>query len=303
MKYIDKATPDSVAAASALHAWRDTYRYEFRPEKPYFPQYSGLELRELCKKSEIKGSYMFGIIPSVEKNNLREALRNEQNGLCCYCCQKLDKDKDESRKRKDEEELDFEPVEHFLDKGTHPCETFNYENLLLACRGNKQPKKHTFARNDSYEMIAKQFNVSPDELKKENPTLSFIHLEEVKIKLPQHCDVAKEDKPILINPADSNQSDCWKRFTYNRDGEILPAKNDADAKETIKILKLNITALKEGRKVAWQAAKESYDETNLIELLVNEDFIKFKEEFQRLKDSVSTAPFSPVYWCFFENPS
>ncbi len=308
MKYIDKSKPNSLAAASALHAWRDTYRYEFRPtEEKNFPQYFGFELSELCKKKpEITGKYMFNIIPSIEKSNLREALRNEQNGLCCYCCQKLDKDKDESKKRKDEDGLDFEPIEHFDDKNKHPCKTFNYDNLLLACRGNKQPEKYHFTRNDSKENIAQHFQITVADLEKQNPkssSWSFNHMEAINIKLPKHCDVAKEDKPIVINPSDPLEKDCWKKFTYNKEGKIQAAKGDSKVEKAIEILNLNMTALKEGRKTAWEAAEESYQEKNLNGFLENSDYEGYKKELQELKDSASNAPFSPVYWYYYESLS
>lgn len=300
MKYIDKSTPESVAAASALHTWRDAYTYK----QGQFIQYQGLKFDELCKKTDITGGYLFKKLNADKKHNLRESLRKEQNRLCCYCCQKLDKDKTESTKKEKDEGLHFEPIEHFLDKSTHPCKTFNYDNLLLACRGNKQFKKYQFGRNDSKENIAKQFQITVADLEKENPdslSWTFKHSDKVEIKLPQHCDVAKQHKPILINPADDSQKNCWTRFIYNKDGEILPAKNDDAAKTTIDILKLNITALKEGRKIAWKEAENSYNEQSLNEFLENGDYYGYKRGLQRLKDIAATAPFSPVYWYFYES--
>lgn len=304
MKYIDKSQPDSLVAASALHAWRDTYRYESRPNgKKNFPQHFGLELSKLCKKKpEISGSYLFDIIPSIEKSNLREALRNEQNGLCCYCCQKLDKDRDESIQKNVEEKLDFEPIEHFDDKNTHPCKTFNYDNLLLACRGNKKFRKYQFTRNDSKENIAQHFQITVADLERENresSSWSFEQSKEIKIKLPQHCDVAKQDKPIVINPSDPLEKDCWKKFTYNREGKIQATNGDPKVKEAIKTLNLDMMALEEGRKAAWKAAEVSYQ--NLSELLEIGDYEGYKKGFQLLKDAASTAAFSPVYWYYYES--
>lgn len=298
MTFIDKSKPDSLAAATKLHDWRDRYTYK----QGAFSQYRGLKFNELCQKLNITGDYLFGKFGKEKKHDLRETLREEQNGLCCYCCQKLDRNRVESTKKEADEALHFEPIEHFLDKSTHPCKTFNYENLLLACRGNKQFKKYQFARNDTKEIIAKQFQITVADLERENPNFSswsFNHLEEIKIKLPQHCDVAKEDKPIVINPADPLQRNCWARFTYNKDGEIQAVKGDTDAEKAIDILKLNITALKEGRKIAWNAAEKSYQGKNLNEFLENSDYDGYKKELQLLKDSASIAPFSPVYWYFY----
>lgn len=54
---------------------------------------------------------------------LREQLRQEQNGLCCYCCQKLD---EQAR------------VEHIKSRDKYKKLTYDYGNLLLSCTTPKQ---------------------------------------------------------------------------------------------------------------------------------------------------------------------
>lgn len=55
--------------------------------------------------------------------SLREQLRQEQKGLCCYCCQIL------------EEQT---TIEHLKSRDKHPKLTFDYGNLLLSCKQSKQ---------------------------------------------------------------------------------------------------------------------------------------------------------------------
>lgn len=54
---------------------------------------------------------------------LREQLRQEQHGLCCYCCQAL------------EERAE---IDHILDRKKHPTKTYDYANLLLSCKTPNQ---------------------------------------------------------------------------------------------------------------------------------------------------------------------
>lgn len=54
---------------------------------------------------------------------LREQLRQEQKGLCCYCCQILEKQA---------------TVEHLKSRSKFPKLTFDYQNLLLSCQESNQ---------------------------------------------------------------------------------------------------------------------------------------------------------------------
>ena len=57
---------------------------------------------------------------------LKEQLRQEQKGLCCYCCQILG------------DETDKTTVEHLKSRDKYPKLTFDYGNLLLSCKQSKQ---------------------------------------------------------------------------------------------------------------------------------------------------------------------
>lgn len=54
---------------------------------------------------------------------LREQLRQEQKGLCCYCCQILETQA---------------TVEHLKSRSKFPKLTFDYQNLLLSCKESNQ---------------------------------------------------------------------------------------------------------------------------------------------------------------------
>ena len=69
-------------------------------------------------------SEQWGQIPEELKTVLREQLSQEQNGLCCYCCQIID-DKTTH-------------IEHLQCRQDYPQKCFDYENLLLSCSTRKQ---------------------------------------------------------------------------------------------------------------------------------------------------------------------
>ena len=54
---------------------------------------------------------------------LKEQLRQEQKGLCCYCCQILETEA---------------TVEHLKSRDKYPKLTYDYGNLLLSCQQSKQ---------------------------------------------------------------------------------------------------------------------------------------------------------------------
>ncbi len=55
--------------------------------------------------------------------SLKEQLRQEQKGLCCYCCQILEAQT---------------TIEHLKSRDKYPKLTFDYTNLLLSCQQSKQ---------------------------------------------------------------------------------------------------------------------------------------------------------------------
>lgn len=66
-----------------------------------------------------------------EKDELREALVNEQYGLCCYCMCRISPSSNQMN------------IEHWRSRANYPDEQLKYQNLLGACKGGGtgQPPK------------------------------------------------------------------------------------------------------------------------------------------------------------------
>ncbi|MEJ7827019.1 MAG: retron system putative HNH endonuclease [Segetibacter sp.] len=60
-----------------------------------------------------------------DKDNLREALYNEQRGICCYCMGVIFR------------EVKYMKIEHFKSQEFYPQYQLKYWNLLGACKGNE----------------------------------------------------------------------------------------------------------------------------------------------------------------------
>lgn len=63
----------------------------------------------------------------------------------------------------------------------------------------------------------------------------------------QHCDTAKGNEDLAINPADPRHA-CSELFTYLPDGKIAAANGDARVEKDIRILALNQPRLRAGRR-------------------------------------------------------
>lgn len=65
----------------------------------------------------------FDNLPSASKEELRQSLRIEQKGICCYCMSRIVSER--SR------------VEHWHSQKEFPEEQLDYDNMMLACHGNE----------------------------------------------------------------------------------------------------------------------------------------------------------------------
>ena len=76
---------------------------------------------------------------------------------------------------------------------------------------------------------------------------------------PTTCGHArKRDDPVPVSPL---QPDCESRFLYTELGEMLPRKeHDFDARETVRILKLNEKLLRDARAGVYQEVVRARDE-------------------------------------------
>ncbi|GEM_PF-1121481 len=67
----------------------------------------------------------------VEKDDLRQKLHSEQNGLCCYCMSQIQTPT-----------ADKMVIEHFKPQSKYPELQLEYTNLLASCTGGQNGLKH-----------------------------------------------------------------------------------------------------------------------------------------------------------------
>jgi uncharacterized protein (TIGR02646 family) len=279
MKYIDKnKETTSIEAAEALHYWRDNHIFKYEEGRDYqkkskdseadfstwFEKYKGkLEVdinnntfKTICEN--LNPDSAWNLIEEYGgglKKKLKAALLKEQGGICCYCLQDIS-------------EALLTIIEHFLAKSNAnaTCEnTYNYQNLLLSCDGNRgankgeiyQVRKEDKSWEDVVISIKKKnvrrqdFTIDVDLLKEMNPLQQgeLVPKGNLFYKMPsKHCDNYKENKSdIIINP--TIDIDCWRRFQYHDKGSI--EGKDEQAKLTITVLNLDAYILRESRRDKW----------------------------------------------------
>lgn len=319
MKYIDKTKTESEKAKIALHDWRDNYifNYEngitFKKKKKeieseqafltWFEEYKaksknidGRVFDDFCKELDAKTAWLLiDEYGGSLKQQLRIALFEEQEKICCYCCQEIETDKTK--------------IEHFVAR-SHANEdgickkTYNYENLLLSCIGNEgkkgeniNPKKDQhYAKGSTWEEVVESIRqrfsdldnpIDIDTLKKMNPLQA--NQEKPKGQLiyelsPQHCDKYKSSKTDkIINPA--ALPDCWDKFSYHSNGTITGF--DKLSRSTIEVLNLNAKVLEKKRANIWKELDEQFEPDPFVNKCLAEgdiqsltNFIKSELDFE-----------------------
>lgn len=308
MKYIDKSKEKSQLAAKALHDWRNSFKDK-----------NGKSFEEICKELDSEKAwnliYEYG---NGLKRQIRIALDEEQNGICCYCCQGL-----AVVLALDLTEELRTIIEHFLSKADDVCEnTYNYYNLLLSCNGNSgdisgQPRKYQPNKGkDTWENAAVQiiqrhekrnpdFTISADDLKRMNPLQAKNVLAKGQIVYelsPQHCDNYKgDDTRPIVNPA--SERDCWDRFRYDNKGFIYGL--DEKAEVTIDVLNLNAKVLEKKRADKWVEFDEEYNKNPEVSAYFdNENWVgltKYIEsEFEKEVGGNLSYPFCVVRRAFLK---
>ena len=76
----------------------------------------------------------------------------------------------------------------------------------------------------------------------------------------QHCDTAKGDTELTINPA-APGAHCSESFSYLVTGEIKPSRNDADLAQDIETLALNLPRIIAGRRAQVDAIRDEVRRT------------------------------------------
>lgn len=207
----------------------------------------------------------------------KNALYEEQYGLCCYCGGRLKRDWDESNNKWAYDKT--QSIEHFLPKNQNLHLIFNYKNLLLCCKGSSSYTKYRVGDNffgvkiNGFEEVSVISELSIEKIQSYRPNQ---HLQRrgiqtgdvIHIPNPLHCDDEKskhDSKPniTIINPTED--SDLMSKLTFNADGDIDSTGATTDEQEiinkTITVLGLRVEKLVEKRKSVWEKARPKYDET------------------------------------------
>lgn len=257
MVFIDKTTQHSSNSKERLEVWKRAFRYQ------------GKTLEQLYSEPNQTGGNLWDKATSI-KTILRQDLWNEQNGICCYCCKKLDEHKNGKTATR---------IEHFLPKGeprnvdTFRQRVFDYDNLLLSCDGDPEGSYSTTPQYvngiiETKEEIALRVKVSVHTIDEYNDS---IKIGKKVYYGKDHCDPHKANKiEPIIDPTKSR--DCWEYFIVNEKGEISINSNieNDDVKikvdNSIKILNLKATILNKERKMAfdgfvsaWEIMKDVLD--------------------------------------------
>ena len=166
------------------------------------------QLIALCKKG--KGRALFEHLnPSpprqreegicyFSKQELVEALLEEQGFLCCYCNRSFD------LQAEIEAQAEFPvEIEHLAPVKNYPERALDYTNLMASCNGGRMGRG----------------NLSSEEKRKREKDLT--------------CNAARESNPLQMTP---QQRDCEMRIIYGENGAVFGADEEASA--TIDLLNL-----------------------------------------------------------------
>ena len=207
--------------------------------KPYkeFLEYIENNIDENLPKEELKKK--FEKLPSTLKNNLKEyILENEQNFLCIYCEEKIEK-------------IEHSHLEHIKSQDKYPQKIFDYNNLTVSCNGDGKCNSENNGKNRQstcgHKKRNKELPLSP--LKDENISDYFEFIEE-KTKMiilitPSNLDKEKAQSMIRDLNLNSNSPNFnlpyrrWKEKEFIEEFIVELMKKEKDNKK-VKIIIKNI---------------------------------------------------------------
>ena len=220
-----------------------------------------------------------GIDPQVLRNALETVLFEEQNGLCCYCGNSIERIKNEE---KGIWEYHHRAIEHFEPKNKFKNKTFDYENLLLCCKESQKLSSYEVGRTikgvliQGFEDVANLTNL-PQSIIKEYPKNSdfrerhLVEGDKIYVPNPPHCDDekskfdSKTEHTIIINP--SKDKELIEKLTFDENGNIDYVDSDTYKDETIEntfnVLALQCKSLIERRQQKWVNAYINYNDAIL----------------------------------------
>ena len=160
----------------------------------------------------------WGKLSDRKRFKLHKHLHGQQNGLCIYCEQKLNKPEGDTKTLRDASD-----VEHVLDKSLFIALIFEQDNLAMSCLGFRAGK---------YELGDK------GRIKRVSISQDFCNHSKYKDK--------RMNFDLFINPLQDKETHQY--FAFDINGEIIPSKKHPEkAKYTIDMLNLNHADL-----VAWR---------------------------------------------------
>jgi len=165
-------------------------------------------------KSKISGLFK-NYVDEYRADELREALREEQGSICCYCMGSITTGKTK--------------IEHYKPRDGNEELEIDYKNLYLACDGEKI---NCIENQDEYENI-------------HNDCKCKYRKEQNHKKIVKHCDTCKDNRPLDYIDFKNIERDV----KYKSDGTIYSDNEHID-KELNYVLNLNLEILKKSRRDA-----------------------------------------------------
>ena len=154
-------------------------------------------------------------VDAYNADELREALREEQGSICCYCMSSIATGKTK--------------IEHYRPRDGNEELEIDYKNLYLACDGEKV---NCTENQDKDENI-------------HNDCKCKYRREENHKKIVKHCDTCKNNRPLDYIDFENIE----RHVNYKSDGTIYSDDPNIN-KELNSVLNLNLGILKKNRKDA-----------------------------------------------------
>jgi uncharacterized protein (TIGR02646 family) len=208
------------------------------------------------------------------RNQLLDALYEEQNSLCCYCANKIERNWDEENNCW---KYSNYAIEHFLPKKHRKDLIFNYNNLMLTCKEGSNIKKVEIGNLyrgvfiNSIADLARVADISETNILEHNGGIGtlFNDGDKITIPIPPHCDDSKSNFDSnaviteIINPCLGTHIPIINqlKFLYSGDIEFDKISNGDDLiiENSIEVLNLNCSSLQERRKTKWDNAERNFE--------------------------------------------
>lgn len=221
------------------------------------------------------------------KNQLLDALYDEQNGLCCYCANKIERNWDEENNCW---KYSNYAIEHFLPKKHRKDLIFNYNNLMLTCKESSKIKSIEIGKLykgvtiNSIADLANVADISEANILEHNRGIDTFKVgAKISVPIPPHCDDSKSnfdnkaEITKIINPCLGTHIPIINRLQFSNEGDIVFDKinngDDLIIEDSIKVLNLNCSSLKDRRKNKWDNAERNLTE-NMAYLLEDPDLLR-----------------------------